>query len=79
MRYRNRNHLTRCICLQAILQLAACSSVETVAPYDRGYLAEDGMQWDGGPRNTKLKGHVYASKEASSGGAGSAGGGCGCN
>jgi hypothetical protein len=37
------------------------------------------MQWDEGPRNAKLKGHVYTSKEASSGGAGAAGGGCGCN
>ncbi len=79
MRYGNRNHLTGGMCLLALLQLAACSSVNTVAPYDRGYLAEDGMQWDDGPRNAKLKGHVYASKEASSGGAGSAGGGCGCN
>ena len=79
MRSRDRNQLTRGICLLAILELAACSSVKTVAPYDRGYLAEEGMQWDEGPRNAKLKGHVYASKEASSGGAGSAGGGCGCN
>ena len=79
MRYRDRNHLISGICLLAMLQLAACSSVETVAPYDRGYLAEDGMQWDESPRNAKLKGHVYTSKEASSGGAGSAGGGCGCN
>ena len=79
MKYRNRKHLIRGICLLAMLQLAACSSVETVAPYDRGYLAEDGMQWDANPRNAKLKGHVYTSKEASSGGAGSAGGGCGCN
>ena len=79
MTYINRNHLNRCIWLLAILQLAACSNVKTVAPFDRGYLAEDGMQWDEGPRNAKLKGHVYTSKEASSGGAGSAGGGCGCN
>ena len=79
MRYRDRNHLIRCACLLAMLQLKACSSVETVAPYDRGHLAEDGMQWESNPRNAKLKGHVYTSKEASSGGAGSAGGGCGCN
>ena len=79
MRYRDRNHRIRRICLLAMLQLAACSSVETVAPYDRGYLAEDGMQWESNPRNAKLKGHVYTSKEASSGGTGSAGGGCGCN
>ena len=79
MRYRAPHHLPRGICLLAILQLAACSTLETVAPFDRGYLAEEGMQWDESPRNAKLKGHVYTSKEASSGGAGSAGGGCGCN
>ena len=79
MRYRYREHLIRGICLLGMLQLAACSSVETVAPYDRGYLAEEGMLWDESPRNAKLKGHVYTSKEASSGGAGSAGGGCGGN
>ena len=77
----HRNHLIRGIVpgSQLFCSLAACSSVETVAPYDRGYLSEDGMQWDESPRNAKLKGHVYTSKEASSGGAGSAGGGCGCN
>lgn len=79
MKYRDRNHVSKGICLLAMLQLAACSSIETVAPYDRGHLAEDGMQWETSPRNAKLKGHVYTSKEASSGGAGSAGGGCGCN
>ncbi len=79
MKYRDPHHLTRGIWLLAILLLAACSTLETVAPFDRGYLAEEGMQWDESPRNAKLKGHVYTSKEASSGGAGSAGGGCGCN
>jgi len=79
MRQRHPDHLSRGIYLLAMLLLTACSSVETVAPYDRGYLAEDGMQWESNPRNAKLKGHVYTSKEASSGGAGSAGGGCGCN
>ena len=56
-----------------------CAVVEPVAPYERGYLAEEGMQWEPNPRNEKLKGHVYTSKEASSGGAGASGGGCGCN
>jgi hypothetical protein len=79
MRNRGQNHLTKGVCLLATLQLVACSTVETVAPYDRGYLAEEGMQWDESSRNAKLKGHVYTSKEASSGGVGSAGGGCGCN
>jgi len=59
--------------------LLACQSMESVAPYDRGYLAENGMQWESDAREAKLAGHVYTSKEASSGGAGAAGGGCGCN
>ena len=62
-----------------LFTLNGCVATESVAPYDRGYLAEDGMQWEENSRNAKLKGHVYTSKEASSGGAGSAGGGCGCN
>lgn len=59
--------------------LGGCTSIESVAPFDRGYLAEEGMLWEESPRNAKLKGHVYTSKEASSGGSGAAGGGCGCN
>ncbi|MBM27038.1 MAG: hypothetical protein CME58_01530 [Halieaceae bacterium] len=50
-----------------------------MAPYERGHLSETGMAWEPDSRNAKLKGHVYTSKEASSGGAGAAGGGCGCN
>ena len=59
--------------------LGACTNIQPVAPYDRGYLAEEGMSWEADVRDAKLKGHVYTSKEASSGGAGAAGGGCGCN
>jgi hypothetical protein len=59
--------------------LGGCTSIEPVAPFERGHLAEEGMLWEESPRNAKLKGHVYTSKEASSGGSGAAGGGCGCN
>ena len=66
--------------LALIIVLApGCGGIETVAPYDRGYLSEEGMDWQADVRDAKLKGHVYTSKEASSGGAGAAGGGCGCN
>ena len=65
--------------LNVLAALSGCMATEPVAPYERGYLAEEGMQWEESPRNEKLKGHVYTSKEASSGGAGAAGGGCGCN
>ena len=72
--------LPRKILVFALLaMLAGCAATEPVAPYERGYLAEEGMQWEPNPRNEKLKGHVYTSKEASSGGAGASGGGCGCN
>ena len=65
--------------ITVLTALSGCMTTEPVAPYERGYLAEEGMQWEENPRNEKLKGHVYTSKEASSGGAGAAGGGCGCN
>ena len=51
---------------------AGCVTTESVAPCERGHLAETGMR-EPDSRNAKLKGHVYTSKEASSGGAGAAG------
>ena len=60
-------------------RLSGCATIEPIAPYERGYLTEVGMAWEAGKRNEKLEGHVYTSKEASSGGASAAGGGCGCN
>ena len=72
--------LSRCVSLLiSLLAASACSSVKPVQPWERGYLSEPGMQWDAKPREAKLEGHVYTSKEASSGGNGAAGGGCGCN
>jgi hypothetical protein len=59
-----------------VLVLAAC---ETVAPWDRGTLAREEMEWQTDRMEARLRDQVYASKEASSGGAGAAGGGCGCN
>ena len=61
------------------LSLSGCVATEPVAAFERGYLSEVGMAWEPDKRNAKLEGHVYTSKEASSGGAGAAGGGCGCN
>jgi hypothetical protein len=62
-----------------LLLLGGCTTLEPVAAWERGYLADAAMQWDDSPREARLRGHVYASKEASQGGSGSAGGGCGCN
>ncbi|MCH1493210.1 MAG: DUF4266 domain-containing protein [Luminiphilus sp.] len=59
--------------------LSGCAGIEPVPAWERGYLADEGMQWQATAREAKLEGHVYTSKEASTGGAGAAGGGCGCN
>ena len=71
------------LCTAGILSVitfhTSCMQIETVEAWDRGYLAEDTMQWETDARSARLKGHVYTSKEASTGGAGAAGGGCGCN
>ena len=69
----------RFVVLCAVMSVAGCSGLEPVAAWERGYLAEEGMQWQSSAREAKFEGHVYTSKEASSGGNGAAGGGCGCN
>ncbi len=50
-----------------------------VQPWQRDLLAAPGMEIDPDPIETALDEHIYFSKEASSGGLGAAGGGCGCN
>ena len=67
----------RClICLVLVTGLCGC---ETVAPWERGTLARPEMQWQPDGMEVRLQGQINASKEASSGGFGVAGGGCGCN
>ncbi len=64
-----------CLLLAAPL-LSACSHVE---PWQKGTLAKPAMQFDTEPLRSRAQQHIYASKEAASGGAGVGGGGCGCN
>ena len=65
--------------LQIILLAAALCGCETVQPWERGTLARQDMQWQPDVMEARLQQHIYFSKEASSGGDGAAGGGCGCN
>ena len=51
----------------------------TVAPWEREVLAKEEMSWIPDPLEQTLENQIYFSKEAASGGLGSAGGGCGCN
>ena len=54
--------------------------IEEVKPWEKETLAQDIMQYGGlHPEVKKFEAHVYFSKEASRGGSGVVGGGCGCN
>jgi len=58
--------------------VAGCSRLG-VQPWDRDVLARGDMQLVSDPIEASLDEHIYFSKEASSGGQGFGGGGCGCN
>lgn len=63
-------------CGTAALAVTACAGVE---PWDRDVLARPDMQIVSDPVEAATDEHIYFSKEASSGGQGFGGGGCGCN
>jgi len=65
-------------CLLGITTLSACS-LPGVKPWERGTLAEPEMQFGNAAVDDVIDDHMYFSKEASSGGRGFGGGGCGCN
>lgn len=58
----------------AAATLGACTAVQ---PWERDLHARADMQAN--PHDAAIDDHIYFSKEASSGGRGFAGGGCGCN
>lgn len=72
--------MTQKIFLSVVISLilSACS-LEPVQPWDRDLLAQQKMQLVADPLEIYLDEHTYFSKEASSGGQGVGGGGCGCN
>jgi hypothetical protein len=62
----------------SILMISGCSSLGVKA-WERNLLARNDMLMDADAIDLALDEHIYFSKEASSGGQGFAGGGCGCN
>jgi hypothetical protein len=64
--------------LLLVVGSTGCSSLG-VQPWERDVLAEPDMQLDDELVDLELDDHIYFSKEASSGGRGFGGGGCGCN
>jgi hypothetical protein len=67
-----------CLLLGSLLTISGCSSLGVKA-WERDLLARDDMLLDADPIDLALDEHIYFSKEASSGGQGFGGGGCGCN
>jgi len=61
-----------------VIAISGCSSMG-VEPWERDVLARDEMQLVTDPIEAATDDHIYFSKEASSGGRGFGGGGCGCN
>ena len=59
-----------------IIALGGCAVVQ---PWERDVLARPEMSLDAAPLDAAIDAHIYFSKEASSGGRGFGGGGCGCN
>jgi len=66
------------IFLVATYGLSACS-LEPVEPWDRDILAQKKMRLIPDALENYADDHIYFSKEASTGGQGVGGGGCGCN
>lgn len=60
------------------LLVSACAGMGVEA-WERDVLARDEMQIVSDPLELAIDEHIYFSKEASSGGQGFGGGGCGCN
>lgn len=66
------------ILMLSSLLASGCSSLG-VDPWERDVLSQEDMLMDSDALDLAFDEHIYFSKEASSGGQGFAGGGCGCN
>ena len=73
-----RNLLFKLLIVLVASGLTGCANLG-VKPWQRDLHAEPEMATDADSLDLALDEHIYFSKEASSGGQGFAGGGCGCN
>jgi hypothetical protein len=74
-----RHYLIRSAILGVAATLCSACSTMGVEAWERDVLAKDEMQLVADPLEAAIDDHIYFSKEASSGGRGFGGGGCGCN
>jgi len=65
--------------MACLVALGGCASMTPPQPWEKGDLARPSMQFDYDKLETRTQQHIYASKEAATGGYGVGGGGCGCN
>ncbi len=72
-----KQKFTRCLIIGGIALLF--NGCTTVHPWERGTLASYAMRPDRDSTDTTMFEHIYFSREASSGGRGVGGSGCGCN
>jgi len=72
------NKIILCFVVVMAALAGGCSSMG-VEPWERDILAKDEMQLTTDAVEASIDDHIYFSKEASSGGRGFGGGGCGCN
>ena len=85
MKNQSNNGLKIMSCIGMSLYLAACSTVnnmtvsEDVKPWEKDILSQDAMQIPQDKMFSYSDDHIFFSKEASTGGNGVGGGGCGCN
>lgn len=77
MRKRIRNRLLAAFA--AVCAALAFAGCQTVEPWQKGNLADATMQGDADSLEGVMNAHIYFSREATTGGEGVGGGGCGCN
>ena len=72
--------------MKTIIPIALCTTIflsgciKDVKPWEKETLAKKTMKESGtNPIGKQYEEHIYFSKEASKGGSGVSGGGCGCN
>lgn len=74
-----RSYVVASLGLLAMAPLMSGCATMGVSPMDRGVLAKPEMTFEFRANDQAFDDHIYFSKEASSGGRGFGGGGCGCN
>jgi hypothetical protein len=71
--------MTKLFCAMSFLVALTSLSCVTVKPQQRAVLSDPIMQFEGDPQASAQVRHAIDNREGSYGGAGVAGGGCGCN